>query len=58
VHQIGPVSTYDAAGNRTAKTNYLNGITSNYGYDLLYELTQVTPGGKHNGELHLRCGRE
>ena len=33
-----------AAGNRTAKTNYLNGVTSNYGYDPLYELTQVTQG--------------
>src|SRR5690349_15713503 len=25
--------TYDYAGNRTSKTNYLNGITENYGYD-------------------------
>jgi RHS repeat-associated protein len=37
--------TYDAAGNRQTKTNYLNGVTSNYGYDLLYQLTQVTQGG-------------
>ena len=51
VHQAG-VNTldgasyaYDAAGNRTAKTNYLNGVTSNYGYDPIYELTQVTQGG-------------
>ncbi len=36
--------TYDAAGNRTAKTNYQNGITSTYSYDPLYELTQVTQG--------------
>ncbi len=28
-----------------SKTNYLNGVTSNYGYDPLYELTQVTQGG-------------
>ncbi|MGB8112284.1 MAG: RHS repeat-associated core domain-containing protein, partial [Candidatus Sulfotelmatobacter sp.] len=27
-----------------AKTNYLNGITSDYAYDQLYELTQVTQG--------------
>src|SRR6202034_4549132 len=32
------------AGNRTAKGNYLNGVTSNYTYDPLYELTQVTQG--------------
>jgi RHS repeat-associated protein len=41
----GASYTYDPAGNRTAKTNYLNGVTSNYGYDPLYELTQVTQGG-------------
>ena len=41
----GASYTYDPAGNRTSKTNYLNGITSNYGYDPLYELTQVTQGG-------------
>jgi RHS repeat-associated protein len=40
----GAAYTYDPAGNRTSKTNYLNGVTSNYGYDLLYELTQVTQG--------------
>ena len=40
----GASYTYDSAGNRTAKTNYLNGVTSNYGYDPLYELTQVTQG--------------
>ena len=28
--------TYDNAGNRTSKTNYLNGITENYTYDPLY----------------------
>src|SRR5260370_33679563 len=33
---------YDFGGNRTSKTNYLNGTTSNYGYDAIYELQQVT----------------
>lgn len=41
----GASYTYDAAGNRTSKTNYLNEITENYTYDPLYELTQVTEGG-------------
>jgi len=51
LHQAGATTldgagyTYDAAGNRTSKTNYLNGVTSNYGFDPLYELTQVTQGG-------------
>src|SRR5579863_2375788 len=51
LHQAGTTTldgasyTYDAAGNRTAKTNYLNGLTSNYTYDPIYELTQVTQGG-------------
>ena len=40
----GASYTYDAAGNRTSKGNYLNGVTSNYTYDPLYELTQVTQG--------------
>jgi RHS repeat-associated protein len=40
----GASYTYDPAGNRTVKTNDLNGITSNYTYDPLYELTQVTQG--------------
>jgi RHS repeat-associated protein len=50
LHQVGVNTldgasyTYDAAGNRTSKTNYLNGVTSDYGYDALYELTQVTQG--------------
>jgi RHS repeat-associated protein len=34
----------DAAGNRTAKTDYLAGVTSNYTYDKIYELTQVMQG--------------
>ncbi len=37
--------TCDFAGNRTSKTNYLNGTTWNYGYDAIYELLQVTHGG-------------
>jgi RHS repeat-associated protein len=40
----GASYTYDPAGNRTAKTNDLNAVTSNYSYDPLYELTQVTQG--------------
>jgi uncharacterized protein (TIGR03437 family) len=50
LHQVGANTldgasyTYDPAGNRTAKTNYLDAVTSNYGYDLLYQLTQVTQG--------------
>jgi RHS repeat-associated protein len=35
---------YDNAGNRTAKTNYLNSVTENYTYDPTYQLTQVTQG--------------
>jgi len=45
----GASYTYDPAGNRTSKTNYLNGTTSNYTYDPLYELTQVTQGGSTTG---------
>ena len=50
LHQAGNTTldgasyTYDSAGNRTSKGNYLNGLTSNYSYDPLYELTQVTQG--------------
>jgi YD repeat-containing protein len=50
LHQTGSTTldgagyTYDPAGNRTAKTNYLNGATSNYSYDPLYQLTQVAQG--------------
>jgi RHS repeat-associated protein len=40
----GASYTYDPAGNRISKGNSLNGITSNYTYDPLYELTQVTQG--------------
>jgi RHS repeat-associated protein len=51
LHQAGSTTLdgasygYDYAGNRTSKTNYLNGTTSNYGYDAIYELLQVTQGG-------------
>jgi len=51
LHQAGGATidgasyTYDNAGNRASKTNYLNGITENYTYDTLYQLTQVTQGG-------------
>jgi RHS repeat-associated protein len=51
LHQAGTTTldgasyTYDPAGNRSSKGNYLNGVTSNYSYDPLYELTQVTQGG-------------
>jgi RHS repeat-associated protein len=41
----GASYTYDPAGNRNSKTNYLNGVTENYTYDPLYELTQVTQAG-------------
>jgi RHS repeat-associated protein len=48
LHQVssstidGAAYTYDSAGNRTAKTNERTAVTSNYTYDPLYELTQVT----------------
>ena len=32
----------DTAGNRTSKTDWLAKVTSNYTYDQIYELTQVT----------------
>ncbi|MFZ0338640.1 MAG: hypothetical protein WAL45_11445 [Terracidiphilus sp.] len=32
------------AGNRTRKTDDLAGVTSNYTYDKIYELTQVLQG--------------
>jgi RHS repeat-associated protein len=40
----GATYTVDNAGNRTAKTDQLAGVTSNYGYDAIYELTSVTQG--------------
>ena len=48
LHQSGSTTldgagyTVDNAGNRTSKTDQLAGITSNYTYDPIYELTQVT----------------
>jgi RHS repeat-associated protein len=50
LHQVGSSTidgeayTLDPAGNRTAKQDYLAGVTSNYTYDKIYELTQVTQG--------------
>ncbi len=50
LHQVGSTTidgasyTYDSAGNRTAKTNYLNSVTAGYSYDPLYQLTQVVQG--------------
>jgi YD repeat-containing protein len=32
----------DSAGNRTSKTDYQVGVTSNFAYDAIYELTGVT----------------
>jgi RHS repeat-associated protein len=40
----GASYTVDPAGNRTAKTDQLANVTSNYGYDSIYELTGVTQG--------------
>jgi RHS repeat-associated protein len=48
LHQVGAntidgaVYTVDPAGNRTVKTDKHANVTSNYTYDPLYELTQVT----------------
>ena len=47
LHQSGATTldgasyTVDSAGNRTAKTNQQSGVTSNYTYDPIYELTKV-----------------
>jgi len=40
----GASYSYDAAGNRTAKTDQASNVTSSYGYDALYQLTGVTQG--------------
>ena len=40
----GASYTYDPAGNRTSKTNYLNGVTENYTYDPLYQLASSSLG--------------
>ncbi len=50
LHQNGATTldgagyTYDNAGNRTARTNYLNSATEQYTYDAIYQLTQVVQG--------------
>jgi RHS repeat-associated protein len=50
LHQTGATTidgasySYDAAGNRTSKTNQLNNVTEGYTYDPLYQLTQVAQG--------------
>jgi RHS repeat-associated protein len=50
LHQAGGTTidgasyVYDAAGNRTTKTNQLNNVTEGYTYDPLYQLTQVAQG--------------
>ena len=40
----GAAYTVDNAGNRTSKANQLAGVTSNFAYDALYQLTGVTQG--------------
>lgn len=40
----GATYTVDNAGNRTSKADQYAGVTSNYTYDPIYELTQVTQG--------------
>jgi RHS repeat-associated protein len=40
----GAAYTYDNAGNRIAKTNFLNSVMEHYTYDPIYQLTQVTQG--------------
>jgi RHS repeat-associated protein len=50
LHQVGSTTvdgasyTYDSAGNRTAKTDQASSVTSNYGYDAIYQLTGVSQG--------------
>jgi YD repeat-containing protein len=50
LHQVGASTidgasyTVDAAGNRTSKTDQQAGVTSNYAYDAIYQLQQVTQG--------------
>lgn len=40
----GATYTVDNAGNRTSKNDLLAGVTSNYAYDSIYQLLQVTQG--------------
>jgi RHS repeat-associated protein len=50
IHQLGSTTidgasyTYDSAGNRNSKTDLRTNLTSNYGYDTIYQLLQVTQG--------------
>jgi RHS repeat-associated protein len=50
LHKLGSTTldgasyTYDNAGNRTSKTDLQANVTSNYGYDNIYQLLQVTQG--------------
>src|SRR5207245_11433176 len=50
LHQSGATTldgasyTVDNAGNRTSRTDQLAGVTSNYTYDPINELTKVTKG--------------
>ena len=50
LHQAGSTTldgatyTYDAAGNRLSKTDLYANVTSNYAYDAIYQLLQVTQG--------------
>ena len=41
----GASYTVNSVGNRTAKIDQLASVTSNYTYDNIYQLTQVTQGG-------------
>ena len=50
LHQAGSTTldgatyTYDVAGNRLSKTDLYASVTSNYAYDAIYQLLQVTQG--------------
>jgi RHS repeat-associated protein len=50
LHQSGAVTidgasySVDDVGNRTSKQNLLSGVTDNYTYDLIYQLTQTVQG--------------
>ena len=41
----GATYTVDNAGNRTAKSDLQAGVTTNYGYDAIYQLLSATQGG-------------
>src|SRR5216110_2546884 len=40
----GATYTVDNAGNRTAKTDQRTAVTTNYGYDAIYQLLSATQG--------------